>query len=270
LLELVREAGHQVDEADFNDALTANLRRGRFLLLIVGDGIREGVEAIAEYLQQHAGLHFTLGLVELPIYLTPAGDRLVLPRILARTTLISREVIAVPEGFTVQDGSNEAAETSPRLEGDSAERLRFMSELVEGIRFSDPEQAAPKPTPKGYLFLYMPAPKSSCWINVSIRRGEIGLWLAANRDTLGDRALQRLAEDWQELREQLGGSAELRPWANDPHRFWIAEFRAVGSLTDDTERSRAMTWLRERMNTWVSVLRPRIRAAIADLQAEQA
>lgn len=270
LLELVREAGHQVDEADFNDTLTANLRRGRFLLLIVGDGIREGVEAIAEYLQQHAGLHFTLGLVELPVYLTPAGDKLVLPRILARTTLISREVIAVPEGFTVQDGSNEAAETSPRLEGDSAERLRFMNELVEGIRFSDPEQAAPKPTPKGYLFLYMPAPKSSCWINVSIRRGEIGLWLAANRDTLGDRALQRLAEDWQELREQLSGSAALRPWANDPHRFWIAEFRSVGPLTDDTERTQAMAWLRERMNTWVSVLRPRIRAAIADLQAEQA
>jgi hypothetical protein len=27
------------------------------------------VEAIAEYLQEHAGLHFSLGLVEMPIYL---------------------------------------------------------------------------------------------------------------------------------------------------------------------------------------------------------
>ena len=48
VLELVREAGHEVDEVAFTDALTHNLRRGRFLLLIVGDGIREGVEAIAE------------------------------------------------------------------------------------------------------------------------------------------------------------------------------------------------------------------------------
>ena len=63
MLDLVREAGHTVDEIGFNDALTFNLRRGRFLLLIVGDGIRGGVEAIAEYLQAHAGLHFTLGLV---------------------------------------------------------------------------------------------------------------------------------------------------------------------------------------------------------------
>jgi hypothetical protein len=79
LLDLVREAGHNIDEVTFNDALTFNLRRGRFLLLIVGDGIREGVEAIAEYLQAHAGLHFTLGLVELPIYAMADGGRIVVP-----------------------------------------------------------------------------------------------------------------------------------------------------------------------------------------------
>jgi hypothetical protein len=42
LLELVRAVDPEVDEIQFNDALTAYLRRGRFLLLIVGDGIREG------------------------------------------------------------------------------------------------------------------------------------------------------------------------------------------------------------------------------------
>lgn len=41
LLTLLKEAGHEVDEIAFNDALTSNLRRGRFLLLIVGDGIRD-------------------------------------------------------------------------------------------------------------------------------------------------------------------------------------------------------------------------------------
>ena len=58
LLDMVRAVDREIDEQQFNDALTANLRRGRFLLLIVGDGIREGVEAIAEYLHAHAGLHF--------------------------------------------------------------------------------------------------------------------------------------------------------------------------------------------------------------------
>ena len=79
LLDLVRAAQPTLDEAGFNDALTANLRRGRFLLLIVGDGIREGVEAIADYLLAHAGLHFSLGLVEMPVYAMPDGSVL-LPR----------------------------------------------------------------------------------------------------------------------------------------------------------------------------------------------
>jgi hypothetical protein len=88
LLELMRDADPLLDEVRFNDALTANLRRGRFLLLIVGDGIREGVETIAEYLQAHAGLHFSLGLIEMPIYLMPDGDRLVVPRVFARTMMV--------------------------------------------------------------------------------------------------------------------------------------------------------------------------------------
>src|SRR5205085_3105106 len=41
LLEKVREVDPGVDERQFHDTLTANLRRARFLLLIVGDGIRE-------------------------------------------------------------------------------------------------------------------------------------------------------------------------------------------------------------------------------------
>src|SRR6478735_235279 len=92
LLDMVRAVDPEVDERQLNDALTADLRRGRFLLLIVGDGIREGVEAIAEYLQMHAGLRFSLGLIELPVYAMPDGSRLVTPRVLAKTMIVTREV----------------------------------------------------------------------------------------------------------------------------------------------------------------------------------
>lgn len=108
LLEMVRAVDSTVNEIQFNDALTANLRRGRFLLLIVGDGIREGVEAIAEYLQMHAGLHFSLGPIELPIYGMPDGQRLVAPRVLARTTLATRTVVALPEGYALQEPQDAA------------------------------------------------------------------------------------------------------------------------------------------------------------------
>ena len=46
----------ELDESAFVDAVSRNLRLGRVLLLVVGDGIREGAESLANYLQVHAGL----------------------------------------------------------------------------------------------------------------------------------------------------------------------------------------------------------------------
>ena len=83
----------ELDEADFVDAVSRNLRLGRFLLLIVGDGIQEGVLGMGEYLQQHAGLHFTLGLVELAFFHLPGGGYVAQPRVFARTTNIDRGTV---------------------------------------------------------------------------------------------------------------------------------------------------------------------------------
>src|SRR5580704_15286400 len=132
LLDMVRAVDPEIDEQQFNDTLTANLRRGRFLLLIVGDGIREGVEAIAEYLQLHGGLHFSLGLVELPIYGMPNGDRLVAPRVLARTALITRNVVAVPDGYVVDEVEDltSVAEIDPERTKLAEQSKQFWTEFV--------------------------------------------------------------------------------------------------------------------------------------------
>ena len=60
-----------VEEAAFVDSVNRNLENGRFLLLVVGDGIRESVEAMTEFLTGTPRLHFTLALVELEIYEMP-------------------------------------------------------------------------------------------------------------------------------------------------------------------------------------------------------
>jgi hypothetical protein len=99
LYELVSANG-ETDEISFHDTLSRNLKRGRFLLLIVGDGIREGVESMAEFLQQHAGFHFTLAFVEIALFEAPGGY-IAQPRILARTTNIDRGVVTLDEGRIV-------------------------------------------------------------------------------------------------------------------------------------------------------------------------
>jgi len=270
ILEMLRQAGHEVDEISFNDALTLNLRRGRFLLLIVGDGIREGVEAITEYLQAHAGLHFTLGLVELPIFVAPSGQRLVVPRVLARTHHITRTVVAAPEGMSVLDGGGgdlAPPETQPdELTGD---RVGFWTDFVSGLVLDDPEQPKPKVSRQGFVWVSMPVASGSTWITVfrNVRDGKVGLFLSYTRGSIGERVVRRVVEDWPDIREELGESVTL--FEDNLGRPLIHEELVVGSLAEPTNRDRAIAWLRRRLNDFVNVLWPRVRAIVADLDEDR-
>jgi hypothetical protein len=262
VLDRVRAAGHDVEEIGFNDALTLNLRRGRFLLIIVGDGIREGVEAIAEYLQAHAGLHFTLGLIEMPIYVAAGGDRLIVPRVLARTQLITRTVVLSPSGSTVLDEAQSPDQT-PETAPDEAttKRVEFLQAVVSGLSLDDPEQAPPRVTPKGYCYVYLPAPASSCWIALTVKPGAAGLYVTSNTNTLGEQALQEIGRNWDDIRELLGGEVQLR-YVND-RRPVFEEYYPFGAV----EETQAIEWLRSRLNDFVNVFRPRVKAIVQDLTA---
>ena len=107
LFDLVRAQNDTIDEATFVDDMERSLASGRFLLIVVGDGIREGVERLADYLMQSAGIRFTFGLVELAIFDMPegsAGGVIVEPRVLARTVEIERAVVRRADaGVVVED-----------------------------------------------------------------------------------------------------------------------------------------------------------------------
>jgi hypothetical protein len=106
LLATVRQHT-ELDEADerfFIDNISKNLKRGRFLLLIVGDGIRESVEDMVEYLTQTPQLYFTLALVELQVFKLDATDNsmIVIPQLVTRTREITRAIVRI-EGNTSAD-----------------------------------------------------------------------------------------------------------------------------------------------------------------------
>jgi hypothetical protein len=273
LLEIVREAGHQVDEIDFNDNLTANLRRGRFLLLIVGDGIREGVEAITEYLQVQAGLHFTLGLVELPIFSLPDGRRMVMPRVLARTQTLVRTVVAAPDGMRVLDGASEteAVESEP----EDLERKLFWTEFISGLSLDDPEQRMANATNTGAIYFPLPAPGGTAWLTVfrMVARWEVGLFLSYTRGSDGEQIVHRILEDWEAVRDELGGTVHYyvdekgSKSAGSPRTLIQDEYR-TGPWTDPAEKQKAFTWLRQRTNGFLNAFRPRVRTAAADLNLE--
>lgn len=100
IIEKLKEV-HPVEEEDepaIIDNISRNLSQGRFLLLIAGDGIRESVEAMMEYLGQTPQLNFSLALVELQVYeLVTSAEKLLLvvPQIITRTKEIVRAVVHV-------------------------------------------------------------------------------------------------------------------------------------------------------------------------------
>ena len=81
-------------EANFIDEVQVCLEKGQFLLLIVGDGIKQGVKSLTEALSSSPALQFQFGLVELEIYQF-GTKKMVIPRLLAKTENIDRMVVRV-------------------------------------------------------------------------------------------------------------------------------------------------------------------------------
>ncbi|HEV2365725.1 MAG TPA: hypothetical protein VGS12_16160 [Caulobacteraceae bacterium] len=96
------EKDADLSEAQFIDAIERRLRTGQLMILIIGDGIQEGVEALTEHVQMHAGIHAGMALVDLSIWSDPAGGLIVVPRIPMRTVLIERGVVRFDPGSGVR------------------------------------------------------------------------------------------------------------------------------------------------------------------------
>ena len=86
------------DQTTFIDAVNTNLRRGRILVLVVGDGIRTETERLSSFLQSHAGARFTFALIQLGVYAMPDGlGHLIVPHTLLQTYLVERGVILIDD-----------------------------------------------------------------------------------------------------------------------------------------------------------------------------
>jgi len=103
-------------EPQFHDELSKSLRNGRFLLLIVGDGIRENLQDILRVVHSQPQLQFTFGMVALQLYSLSgiATGRLVVPQVVANSTEIVRAVVKVETSgpATVSVGLEEATDNS--------------------------------------------------------------------------------------------------------------------------------------------------------------
>jgi hypothetical protein len=142
LYEIVNERVEGVAEKEFVDSVTRNLARGRFLLLVVGDGIRENVENISAYLQEHAQLNFTFALVEQSLYKLNHNERssiLIQPRIIAKTVEVERAVIKIEGDATKIRASLSSPDKKAAKTGSASRR----GTITEQVFFEEIEEEFP-------------------------------------------------------------------------------------------------------------------------------
>ena len=71
------------------------------MLIIAGDGIREGAKNLTEFINHAGNLNFSLAMIELPIFKTPSGNTLVIPRTIVKTIEIQKINIEIPDGLSI-------------------------------------------------------------------------------------------------------------------------------------------------------------------------
>ena len=263
LYDLVRERHPEVDEAAFCDNVTRHLKRGEFLMLIVGDGIREGVEKIVDFVQGHSGLHFNLALVEAALWRDGARRRIVQPRVLARTEIVKRDVV---EGGAYVDAKPEDRGEEP-LSDHEEENLRFWTEVTDGFAFSDVTVAPPAATKGALLDVKVANSGFNGW----------GLWFSGSIDRTTTKpgvdcylAWRKGIEQAERIYDALSESAEVRKELGDGLESWVGKtgrprlgFRRPGGIEGEAFDD-AVAWMREHLNLLVSTLHPRIQGMIRD------
>ena len=99
------DPNHLLNESDFVDGVSRNLRRGKCLLLVIGDGIREGAAGIAEFLVSSGHLNFIFAMIELAIYNSEKIGQILVPRVMVKTIELQKITIDIPAGLVLTNYS---------------------------------------------------------------------------------------------------------------------------------------------------------------------
>ncbi|SFP84237.1 hypothetical protein [Sphingomonas rubra] len=277
LYALAQEVGGTLPEAEFVDRVTRDLAAGRFLLLVVGDGIAEGTRRIGEYLRDQPGLAFGFGLIEIAEYRhTDAGGTehvIMQPRVLAQTAIIERHVIRSEVPGIVFDAVDSAAaarptggattstasNTAPRAVTETGTRWRsFVERFATDTRFDDPGQPPPKNGGNGWIRVPLP---DGLYINVwrSMNTGRMGTQVrfAGPEQRAAFEAL--LAE--REIIDAEFTAQDLEPpsWEDGEVAQINLSMPAPQPWTDEVEAEQRR-WLGARANQLVNSLRPRLQS----------
>lgn len=260
-------------EAEFADEVYRSLRQGRFLLLICGDGIREGVPEITDFLQRHGTLNFTFGLVEVAMYDMPEERCLIQPRILARSIIVKRTVVSLEsEGLVATDEDEEGGEaemTEPqRFYRD------FWQEFIDDIELTDPDQplSIRSSWKRHWVSFRMPSPGISVTLRFSTNPHGVGVYLGASGNC-GGQVFEQLLEDKKGIEKDLNID-DVKWSTEDPEdeTLWVESFKEFPGIKGAAykmgaaHKPKIKEFFKDQLNRFVNVFRPRIKRIMEGLE----
>lgn len=253
-----------LNEIDFVDAVSRNLRIGKFMLIIAGDGIREGAKNLTEFINKAGNLNFSLALIEIPIFKTPNNEILLFPRTIVQTVEIQKINIEIPDGLAivshVQQTQEESfeKETTPEIKTKRAFFTEFWSKFINQLQFDDPEQEEPKVAKSQNLYIYPGSDKNnwiSCYFMQSNKR--VGVYFKFSGKQKGQYQKEQLGEYKEDIKRELGDEV-IWSWDNDLTDGFGVRMN-VEDVYDKNIQDSMIAFFTKWTNTFVNVMRPKLK-----------
>ena len=262
LLRCLRSLFPDADESAFVDGVGRSLSTGDFLLLIVGDGIRQGAESLVAFLERYGHLRFGLALVEVAAYRLPDGQRLLQPRVLAKTEILQRTVLVGPNGPVTFEQAAQAEDASAPNTSQREWFMDFWREFLAVLKLDDKVLIPTEPAKSTNQYFPMPPGGGMAWISAYIaqssKRGGVYLTFAKSYDR-GSETYEMLESDRDAIEREVG--ARLRWERGDDRVFIGAPHVHFADLNSTADRQRVTTYLADMTQRMIRVFKPRLEAA---------
>lgn len=259
LLLRVRQDATAFDEANFVDGINRCLKSGDFLLLIVGDGIRLGAEALVGFLQQYGSLRFDLALIEVAVFTLPGGNTLLQPRVLAKTEVLQRTVLIGPSGPLEFEQVAAAEDTEPRNNAQSELLRGFWIEFMNKLVLDDQTQPRQPPAKSTNQFFPMPPGGASAWVSTYLAQaaGKAGVYLTCSKSfPRASEYFDRLMAERNEIEETVGKTLD---WSRTAEKFYIsAPDIKMGDLSNLAIRQELIADLADTTRRFINAFRHRL------------
>ena len=122
------------DEASLVDSINNSLSKAAFLLMIVGDGIRSGVQQLAEFLNDNTSMSFNLALAEMEVY-QENDNVIIIPNLVTKTTVIERRINSTEPVY------EEKSDKKPYIQKPVLSRKEFISQFSDNGGY-DPDEVS--------------------------------------------------------------------------------------------------------------------------------